>query len=168
MKRQLESVVKATLVAKGCVIVNLKGRCMEPFLVSGDKTLIRSSPRVRIGDICLISLNNESLAIHRVVHVNDCSVFTKGDFSGKGELTPIGSILGIADAFQLKDTDSWSSYDSPQETKERIVALSLQLCPQPETDKHDREEIRAALSEILRAERQRLLSEGNYHVKTNL
>lgn len=164
----IRDVVKALLITKGSVEITLDGRCMEPFLISGDKALIRSGQQIHTGDICLIAPPNNDFALHRIVDIDNDVAFTKGDFSGKGEIVPLQSILGVACAFQLKDMDKWSDYDSPPELKKHIAALSMQLCPRPETNRRDREETRARLSKILHAERQRLTSEEACHAKADL
>lgn len=164
----IRDAVEAILITKGSVEITLDGHCMEPFLISGDKALIRPGQQIRTGDICLIAPPDSNFVLHRIVSIDNDSVFAKGDFSGKGETVPLRSILGVACAFQLKGLDKWCDYDSPPELKEHIAALSMQLYPRPETSRRDREETRARLSKILHAERQRLISEEAFHAKAGL
>lgn len=158
MSKQLREFYKAMLVSKGSLQINLKGRCMEPFLVSGDKAFIQASSEINIGDICLISSSDGSLTVHRILGKNNSIAFAKGDFSGRGELISTQSILGIVSAFQLGRSKEWSEYRPSPRFKENIAALSLQLCSPSRTFKKERKEAREELWKVLSSERQKLLS----------
>ena len=123
MTSPLVSVVKAKLRAEGHFVLTLRGRCMEPLLLEGDKAFVELTDDVRIGDLALVLLDDGSLAVHRVVAVDQGAVVTKGDYSGKSEKLGSSRVLGVAREFSL-DGGSWVADPRSESECAELAALS--------------------------------------------
>lgn len=123
MTSPLASIVKAKLRAEGHFVLTLRGRCMEPLLLEGDKAFVEPADDVRIGDLALMLLDDGSLAVHRIVAADQGAVVTKGDYSGKAERVSLLRVLGIARRFSLEG-GPWVEDPRDEGAIGRIVALS--------------------------------------------
>lgn len=112
----------------GFAEVALSGRCMEPLLVAGDRVRVAACPDPEVGDLCLVALPGGGLALHRVVATVGGAVVCKGDFSGRAEEVPRGSVLGRAVAFRFVGSASWREWAQDGSYAREAVALSLALC----------------------------------------
>ncbi len=132
-------VVKAILNKNGYIDVHLRGHCMEPFLVNGDVVRIKAidSSQIIPGNLCLIKLDNETLAIHRVIQIKNDMFVTKGDYSGFAEKCYADQMLGITYSVKLNSCNSWCSYDSASFQARLSAFLSAKLVKDKETKFHD-------------------------------
>lgn len=112
----------------GFAEVALSGRCMEPLLVAGNRVRVAACPDPGVGDLCLVALPGGGLALHRVVAAVGGAVVCKGDFSGRAEEVPRGSVLGRAVAFRLAGSSSWREWAQDGACAHEVAALSLALC----------------------------------------
>lgn len=126
MTSKIASILKAKLSVDGKFVLKLRGRCMEPLLYEGDRVEVIPSGHPRIGEVALVLLDDDVLAVHRIVDSGPEFFITKGDYSGKTEIITKSRLLGIAKKFSLEG-GPW--VEDPREEKAiaRIVALSLEI-----------------------------------------
>lgn len=124
MTPPIASVVKAKLRAEGRFVLTLRGRCMEPLLFEGDRAAVFPSEHPQLGDLALVLLGNDLLAVHRIVGFELGAFITKGDYSGKAEKVASSSILGVAKRFSLEG-GPW--VEDPRSRDEIIDLVSLSL-----------------------------------------
>jgi hypothetical protein len=150
MNNTLLQIIRAKVKSNGSCVISLNGRCMEPFLMSGDKARIVYSNQINIGDVVLIELQNGGGALHRVVEANGDIFRTKGDYSGKSELISSNNIIGVAVEYFLDD-EGWAKDCRTNEEILKLVDLSTQIgFKQSRTDSY---EIRKTIWEINMAAR---------------
>ena len=135
-------ILKAKLKKNGFIEMVLSGKCMEPFLYAGDKSKIIKFDSCFIGDICLICLNDGSLALHRIIDIDNNDFITKGDFSGKAEHVAKENIIGKAIAFCLNDSQNWVSYDNVKYEATKVAKYSRMISPEFNNSKESRDEYR--------------------------
>jgi hypothetical protein len=97
---------------------------MEPFLFAEDKALIRPIEKLRVGDIGLVVIEEEGIALHRIIKDNGDTILIKGDYSGLVEYRKREDIVGIACAFKLRERDEWIVYTQSGLTRTINVMLS--------------------------------------------
>lgn len=126
MTPPIASIVKAKLRAKGRFVLTLRGRCMEPLLFGGDRAAVFLSEHPQVGELALVLLDCDKLAIHRIVDSKPGLFITKGDYSGKAEKVTPSHILGVAKEFSLEG-GPWVEDPREENAIRRIVALSLAI-----------------------------------------
>ena len=124
MTPPIASVVKAKLRAEGRFVLTLRGRCMEPLLFKGDRAAVFPYEHPQLGDLALILLDDDLLAVHRIVGFELGAFITKGDYSGKAEKVMQSRILGVAKKFSLEG-GPW--VEDPRSRNEIIDLVSLSL-----------------------------------------
>lgn len=124
MSVSIASVVKAKLRAEGRIVLTLRGRCMEPLLFDGDRAAVFPYEHPQLGDLALILLDDDLLAVHRIMGFEFGNFITKGDYSGKAEKVMPSRILGVAKKFSLEG-GPW--VEDPRSRDEIIDLVSLSL-----------------------------------------
>lgn len=124
MTPPIASVVKAKLRAEGRFVLTLRGRCMEPLLLEGDRAAVFPCEHPQLGDLALVLLDDDLLAVHRIVGFEFGNFITKGDYSGKAEKVMPSRILGVAKRFSLEG-GPWVG--DPRSRDEIIDLVSLSL-----------------------------------------
>ena len=87
-------IIKARLKTLGYIELSVKGRCMEPLLYKDEIVKVVAVDKVNIGDICLISVPDGELCLHRIVKEERGFYLTKGDCSGIYEKITRDNIVG--------------------------------------------------------------------------
>src|SRR5690554_3475348 len=79
MTNNLVKILKWKIKKDGHIKINIKGSCMEPFIMDSETLLVKNSNNeFKSGDIVLI-YTNESLKAHRITLIKKNKVYTKGD-----------------------------------------------------------------------------------------
>ena len=149
--------VAARISRFGFAEVALSGRCMEPLLIAGDRVRIVTCPDLGVGDLCLVALPGGRLALHRVVAAVGGAVVCKGDFSGRAEEVPCGSVLGRAVAFAPDGSWGWVQWRQDDAYRCEIVSLSRVLSDREATHAM-RQEARRRVWELNEGKRAELLA----------
>ncbi len=149
--------VAARISRFGFAEVALSGRCMEPLLVAGDRVRVAACPDPGVGDLCLVALPGGGLALHRVVAAVGGAVVCKGDFSGRAEEVPRGSVLGRAVAFAPDGPRGWARWRQDDVYRCEIVALSRILADRAAA-RGVRQEARRRIWELNEGKRAELLA----------
>ncbi len=115
--------IKARL-RRGCLLrIALEGHCMEPLLFAGDEVSIVRRGSYSEGSICLISLPNGSLALHRIIWLRSAGAVTKGDLAGREESIALSEVLGTV--VSVKPHGSGEEIALSQNAFFRRIALFL-------------------------------------------
>lgn len=120
----LAAALRAKMRAGGCCVVSLRGRCMEPLLLAGDRARVYPVDNIRVGDVALLVLEGGDASLHRVVGVGEGRFVTKGDYSGKSETVNADDVIGVAKEFSLAGGD-WVEDPRTRGEIEALVDLSL-------------------------------------------
>jgi hypothetical protein len=130
--------LKAKLETEGRLELSLKGRCMDPLLVDGDRVAVVPLADLEVGTLYLVELPAGDLAVHRLVRLSDGRAICKGDRAGKFDDLGTESLIGRVNEVRLKDSDTWHTVDTGRTAKRRIARLSLGLCKDKEKDPDSR------------------------------
>lgn len=123
-----ESIALMTKMRKQSFLeIKLCGKCMEPFLLAGDTVRIVHKDKASIGDICLISLSNETVGLHRIIALNKEEFISKGDYSGVAERLNTNCIIGTVVAIKAQDEERWAPYDPSNSTRCYFAFLSSKI-----------------------------------------
>lgn len=156
----LSVVIRAKIISDGYFDLKLKGQCMEPLLMAGDKARIVAIDELRIGDIVLVSMNEYSLALHRVVSLDSGRVVTKGDYSGKAEERLQSDFIGVAKEFSLEGSPWVSDVRSKNEINS-LALMSLGLLDRSDDQIMENRALIWAQNEAARA---KMIEEGTIRV----
>lgn len=155
----LQAIIRARLRSEGHFDLVLQGRCMEPLLLAGDRARVVPVEEPRKGDLVLVLLDEETLALHRIVYLGFETAVTKGDYSSKAEDVRLANLLGAAKEFSLAG-GPWVSDPRSECELSGIAALSAALEGENCKGRSRREEVRALVWSLNKAARESMLEEG--------
>jgi hypothetical protein len=117
-------ILKVRLKTEGNIVLPLKGRCMEPLLIAGDKVKIIPASHYTSGYLYLFELLDGTLAVHRLVGKTEEFVLLKGDRSRGFETVPYKNIIGLVSEVRLFNRTQWINIYSYRRSMAIITYLS--------------------------------------------
>lgn len=127
--------LKASLAKQGYAQIVLTGTCMRPLLRNKDKARISIFSHLSIGEIYLLSDENNQLLAHRLIRLRDNKAIFKGDCSNIAECVNVSKVIGLVTAIQFAGTATWVNIENNKKQKRITAYLSGKMIHTPKQPK---------------------------------